>query len=769
MKVNVTQSTTPQHSDSCTAVGWSYSGELFSCGDDSTIWKWNMNGEPVAKVCELDVWYTCIKWFPNVGKGTKGSSSDLFVVACTDGTFRIINPITGRVEKSVEAHKGAVVCLAWNWDGTALVTAGEEGVVKVWSQSGMLRATLATTNGACIHSLAWGPESDQVLYASGKELTIKPLQPSSKQMQWKAHEAIILQVDWSPVTNLIVSGAEDGRYKVWDCYGRQLFGSSPLDHAVTAVRFSPDGEMYAVGSFNILRICDKTGWSQCRETTNTGSIVDIAWTPDCTQLACAGGNGSVCFAQLVDRRMQYANLTILLSEANKIRVHNVMNDNIEELEHRDKVIKISVGFGHLIVATSTQCCIYDVQNFSAPAMFDVKDAVILICQTEKVFLTMDHIAGIQIFQYDGRPVATLKLAGIRTEFLNYQSVSLSPDTVAVKDTFDPKAVKVFEALTGKLLPDVAIQHHLEIVEICLNQFGPQTERKCALIDRNRDLYLCSVANKPQMYKLATMVASVKWNDSSDILVAIADGKLVVWYYPSVVFVDRDLLPKTKLVREDAEFTRSDQLIDFFGSRVTCRRGSDGAVLTYAIKPYPIRLFAHVKDNQWEESLRLCRFVKEPALWGILAALSVKHGNLHTAEAAYASIDESDKLQYIKYIADIPTQEGRNAELALFQRRQDDAEQILLQAGLIYHAIKMHLRLFNFERALQLAVQHKTHIDTVLGFRQKYLQMFHKEESSEPFLRPEIQQVPVDWDQINKKIEGEKRAEEARPGAKPYQP
>lgn len=35
--------------------------------------------------------------------------------------------------------------------------------------------------------------------------------------------------------------------------------------------------------------------------------------------------------------------------------------------------------------------------------------------------------------------------------------------------------------------------------------------------------------------------------------------------------------------------------------------------------------------------------QEPALWGILAALSVKHGNLHTAEAAYASIDESDKL------------------------------------------------------------------------------------------------------------------------------
>ena len=73
-----------------------------------------------------------------------------------------------------------------------------------------------------------------------------------------------------------------------------------------------------------------------------------------------------------------------------------------------------------------------------------------------------------------------------------------------------------------------------------------------------------------------------------------------------------------------------------------------------------------------------RCCQEPALWSILAALSIKHGNLQTAEAAYANIDESDKLQYIKYIAEIPTPEGRNAELALFQRRQEDAEQILLQ-------------------------------------------------------------------------------------------
>ena len=35
-----------------------------------------------------------------------------------------------------------------------------------------------------------------------------------------------MKVDWNPVNNLIVSGGEDRKYKVWDSYGEQvLIGS----------------------------------------------------------------------------------------------------------------------------------------------------------------------------------------------------------------------------------------------------------------------------------------------------------------------------------------------------------------------------------------------------------------------------------------------------------------------------------------------------------------------------------------------------------------
>ena len=81
------------------------------------------------------------------------------------------------------------------------------------------------------------------------------------KFQWKAHDGVILKVDWNPVNNLILSGAEDCRYKVWDSYGRQLYSSHPHEYPVVSVAWAPDGQLFAIGSFNTLRLCDKTGVS----------------------------------------------------------------------------------------------------------------------------------------------------------------------------------------------------------------------------------------------------------------------------------------------------------------------------------------------------------------------------------------------------------------------------------------------------------------------------------------------------------------------------
>lgn len=765
MRLKTTLLKEAKHTELVSCVGWTSPDEVYSVADDHKILRWNLLTNECAVLSTLpeDICPTDMQWFPKANSSKKGNASDVFALSSTDGKLLLITR-NGRIEKTVDAHMGAVLATRWNYAGTDLITSGEDGLVKIWSRSGMLRSSLSQAVSP-VYAVAWSPDSSQVLYTTGKQLVIKPIQANAKANIWKAHEGIILAVDWNPVNNLIISGAEDCTYKVWDSYSRLMSSSSAFDYPITSICWSPDGDLFAVGSFNTLRLCDKRGWSHALEKPNTGSIFNIAWSSDGTQLAGACGNGHVIFGHLVERRLEWKNFDLVVSSSKMINVRNVHNDAKEKLDFRDRVIKTSIGFKHLIVATSSQCNVYSVNTWNTPTIFDLKEgSVTLIVQADKYFLLVDNTS-IYIYSYDGRLVCSPKIPGLRTDLLNQQTVSLSEDTLAIRDKTNEKLIHLFEVLSGKSVGDgKPLTHETEVMEIALDKAGSATERRLAIVDRNRDLYLTQVrvfGTARKTVKLGTMIDSLAWNDESNMLAALADGKLIVWYYPNAAYVDKSLLPKTVFERNASEFGDSPQLLSFIGSHLTVRQ-SKGSIVTSSISPYPANLLDCVNASKWDDAVRLCRFARDESLWACLAAMAAYHKQLSTAEVAYAAIDESDKVQFIQHIKELPSKEVRNAEMALFCGQTLDAEGILLQAGLTFRAIMLNLTLFNWDRALELAVKHKTHLDTVIAFRQRYLQNFEKQETSKRFLQYS-EGVKVDWENINSKIDAEYQRERERPG------
>lgn len=67
------------------------------------------------------------------------------------------------------------------------------------------------------------------------------------------------------------------------------------------------------------------------------------------------------------------------------------------------------------------------------------------------------------------------------------------------------------------------------------------------------------------------------------------------------------------------------------------------------------------------------------------------------------------------------------------------------------------------RALDLALQHKTHVDTVLAYRQRSLRASKRVETNERFIQFNAE-VSIDWDAIKAKITQEKERERDRAGA-----
>ncbi|KAA3681134.1 intraflagellar transport protein 80 [Paragonimus westermani] len=661
----------------------------------------------VSKVISLPatVFPTDMDWCPRQCRkpGSKCSQIvEMFLLGATDGRFYILSK-TGKTDKGVEAHQGAVLSVKWNQDGTSFATSGEDGKLKVWSQSGMLRSTLAQ-HGMPIYSFAWGSSTPQIVFTLGKQLILQSLQANAKPTAWKAHEGLILKVDWSHAADRIVSGAEDCKYKVWDTFGRLLYVSVAHDYPITSLAWSPDGKLFAVGSFSMLRLCDKSGWSYSVEKTKTGSLLNIRWSADSTQFAAVGGNGSVVVGQLIDRWMEWNGFEAAIVDERTIEVHNVRNGANERLDYRDRIPTASLKHNYLIVATTTQCYVYNTSNFNTPIITDLRESnVTLIAQCQKYFVLVDG-ANIYVYTYDARLVCSPKQSNLRTDMLNAEELALCNDALAVKNRMDERS---------------------------------------------------------------TMATSMVWNETSNLLAAVANENLTIWFYPNIAFIDNDLLVMTTQEHEkQEEFGKQPELLSFHRDRITLRR-ANGSVVSFGVSPYLDKLHQLVLNNKWPDALGLCRNAKDKHLWACLAGFATYAKDLDIAEVAFAEIEEVDKVEYLRYIKNLPTKEMRAAELLLFSGEYQDAEGMLLQAGLYFRAIMLHLNCYNWDRAIELATKYNVALDIVASVRHLYLRQSNRAEVLSKYLSLPKQSI-LNSKALKDKIDNEYQKEREKKDNPPNQ-
>lgn len=87
----------------------------------------------------------------------------------------------------------------------------------------------------------------------------------------------------------------------------------------------------------------------------------------------------------------------------------------------------------------------------------------------------------------------------------------------------------------------------------------------------------------------------------------------------------------------------------------------------------------------------------------------------------------------------------------------------LQAGLVYRAVKLHMRMHNWGRALEVAQKAGRHIDAVLLARAAHLAARREGESLDAFKRAAADQGPIDAAAVAAVAAEEKRRERERSG------
>ncbi|KER26913.1 hypothetical protein T265_13899, partial [Opisthorchis viverrini] len=729
--------------DLASSIAWASTDEVFSAADDHTIVCWSLSSKQTSKVISLPatVFPTDMDWSPRQ-RGKQGSKSvqtcDTFILGATDGRFYLLTR-NGKTDKGVEAHQGAVLAVRWNQDGTSFAT------------------------GLPIYSLAWGSNNSQIVFTLGRQLVLQSLQANAKPLAWKAHEGLVLKIDWNGANDQILSGAEDCRYRLWDTFGRLLYSSSPYNHPITSLAWAPDGQLFAVGSFNMMRLCDRHGWSYAVVKTQTGSLLNMRWSADGTQIAAAGGNGEIIVGQVTDRWIEWNGFEAAVVDERTVEVQNIRNGATEHLEFRDRVTKASLAYNQLIVVTSSQCYVYSTNNFNTPVITELREcSVTLIVQCLKYFVLVDGM-NIYVYSYDGRLVCSPKQPNLRTDLVHATGFSLSNDTIAVKNGLDEKTIYLFETATAKPIGDgKPIVHSTDVLQIGLDQCGSPLHQRLAILDRNKDLYLMSVrvfGTNRKSTKLTTMASSFIWSQTSNILAAVVNDNISVWHYPNIAFVDSDLLALTTHEHDtQEEFGKQPELLSFYRDRITIRR-INGSVSALTVSPYPDKLHQLIATNKWNEALSLCRNVKDKMLWACLAGFATCAKDLDMAEIAFAEIEEVDKVEYIRYIKGLPKKEMQTAEMLMLSGEYQDAEGVLLQAGLYFRAIMLHLNSYNWNRAIELAMKYKLALDIVLSMRQAYLQQANRTETLERYLSQPKQNL-LSTNALKERIEKEYEREQA---------
>ncbi|PAX51696.1 AAA-like domain-containing protein [Brunnivagina elsteri] len=245
---------------------------------------------------------------------------------------RIENPFFRQI-KTFKGHKGAVNSLSFSPKGEFLVTAGDDGTVRLWAISkdeefqweqksaGQYWVTfspngqlLATSGGGGVKiwdlwgrfltelkhqseiwSVVFSPNGKS-LVTVGKDGLIRVWNLSGKLLaQWKGHEGRISWVSFSPDGKYIATSSTDSTAKLWDLSGQLLDEFKEHKGEVSAINISPDGkDLVTVGRDGFVRIWKLSGQGVLKFkkfwefNSQQGEINAASISPDGKYIATAG-------------------------------------------------------------------------------------------------------------------------------------------------------------------------------------------------------------------------------------------------------------------------------------------------------------------------------------------------------------------------------------------------------------------------------------------------------------------------------------------------
>ncbi|MBI3820432.1 MAG: protein kinase [Planctomycetes bacterium] len=197
------------------------------------------------------------------------------------------------------AHERTISYLAFRPDGKMLASAGDsDRSIKLWTSSGDPIAT-KSLHDERVSALAWSPDGRFVASTSvDRTIIIWPVDGNAPPRRLRGHTGRIYCIDWSGDGSTLVTGAgdDDEGLRLWSAAdGECLATVKSTGGRVFAVRFSPDGGLFAAGdAAGYIQIWNtRTREQLARFLVHEGAVFSMRWSGDGKYIYSSGEDNLV--------------------------------------------------------------------------------------------------------------------------------------------------------------------------------------------------------------------------------------------------------------------------------------------------------------------------------------------------------------------------------------------------------------------------------------------------------------------------------------------
>ncbi len=241
------------HTAGVKSLAWSADGaRLYSGGPDRTVRVFDVETRAELSRVELPAGAAYLAWHPDGAR---------VAVGMLDGTAALVDFARGGIERVFKGHTKGVNSVAFDEEGTRLVTGSADASARVWDVG----------TGECVAVM--GARTERA----------------------EGHARTVESAVFVAGTRWVATGSHDGSVRLWDGEtGEMVRALLVTDDEIYRVASSPDGKRIAAGGLGFMYLLDPASeGALVRERPVESAIWHLDWSPTGDRLAVGSWNGEI--------------------------------------------------------------------------------------------------------------------------------------------------------------------------------------------------------------------------------------------------------------------------------------------------------------------------------------------------------------------------------------------------------------------------------------------------------------------------------------------